>query len=119
MLYTKQLVSGKDINLKEHLLGVIKQPIIDDFMGDYDLEEFTKVFYIEQTWKVNGVFENDNIPKLWSYTKTYDKDGFEIHGNKNIKAGIIEYAVVNNDNFINYNIIRGTYYEYSPIFCLY
>ena len=32
MLYTKQLVSGKDINLKEHLLGVIKQPIIDDFM---------------------------------------------------------------------------------------
>ena len=49
-------------------------------------------------------FENDNIPKLWSYTKTYDKDGFEIHGNKNIKAGIIEYAVVNNDNFINYNI---------------
>ena len=62
MLYTKQLVSGKDINLKEHLLGVIKQPIIDDFMGDYELEEFTKVFYIEQTWKVNGVFENDNIP---------------------------------------------------------
>ena len=62
MLYTKQLVSGKDINLKEHLLGVIKQPIIDDFMGDYDLEEFTKVFYIEQTWKVNGVFENSNTP---------------------------------------------------------
>ena len=62
MLYTKQLVSGKDINLKEHLLGVIKQPIIDDFMGDYELEEFTKVFYIEQTWKVNGVFENNNTP---------------------------------------------------------
>ena len=62
MLYTKQLVSGKDINLKEHLLGVIKQPIVDDFMGDYDLEEFAKVFYIEQTWKVNGVFKDENIP---------------------------------------------------------
>ena len=62
MLYTKQLISGKDINLKEHLLGVIKQPIVDDFMGDYDLEEFTKVFYIEQTWKVNGVFKDENIP---------------------------------------------------------
>ena len=62
MLYTKQLVSGKDINLKEHLLGVIKQPVVDDFMDDYDLEEFAKVFYIEQTWKVNGVFKDENIP---------------------------------------------------------
>ena len=31
-------------------------------MGDYDLEEFAKVFYIEQTWKVNGVFKDENIP---------------------------------------------------------
>ena len=44
MLYTKQLISGRDINMKEHLLGVIRQPIVDDFMGEYEFQDFLEVF---------------------------------------------------------------------------
>ena len=46
MKYPKQLVSGKDINLSKYNLGVIRQPRVDDFMDDYDLQDFIKSFYI-------------------------------------------------------------------------
>ena len=61
MKYPKQLISGKDIDLSKYNLGKIKQPVIDDFMDDYELLDFVKVFYLEQTWKVNGVID-DKIP---------------------------------------------------------
>ena len=45
MKYPKQLVSGKDINLSKYNLGIIRQPRVDDFMDDYDLQDFIKSFY--------------------------------------------------------------------------
>ena len=48
MLFTKELVSGRDINLKEHNLGIIKQLKVDDFMGVIDLIDFVKPFYLER-----------------------------------------------------------------------
>ena len=62
MKYPKQLVSGKDINLSKYNLGIIRQPRVDDFMDDYDLQDFIKSFYIEQSWRVNGVFDDKDLP---------------------------------------------------------
>lgn len=62
MLFTKELVSGRDINLKEHNLGIIKQLKVDDFMGEIDLIDFVKPFYLERYWRVNGVLDETNIP---------------------------------------------------------
>jgi hypothetical protein len=57
MKYTKQLVSGRDIDLTQHNLGVIKQLRVDDFMGELDVIDFIKPFYLERLWKVNGLLE--------------------------------------------------------------
>ena len=59
MKYTKQLVSGRDIDLTQHNLGKIKQLKVDDFMGELDVIDFIKPFYLERLWKVNNVFEGD------------------------------------------------------------
>ena len=74
MKYPKQLVSGKDINLSKYNLGVIRQPRVDDFMDDYDLQDFIKSFYIEQSWRVNGVFDDKDLPFTFRKSGTLKYD---------------------------------------------
>ena len=59
MKYTKQLVSGRDIDLTEHNLGIIKQLKVDVFMGELDVIDFVKPFYLERLWKVNEVLQGE------------------------------------------------------------
>ena len=73
MLYTKQLISGRDINMKEHLLGVIRQPIVDDFMGEYEFQDFLEVFYLEQTYNVEGLFGDMNKPFTYFLAIAYQE----------------------------------------------
>ena len=73
MLYTKQLISGRDINMKEHLLGVIKQPIVDNFMGEYEFQDFLEVFYLEQTYNVEGLFKDMNKPFTYFLAIAYQE----------------------------------------------
>ena len=58
MKYTKQLVSGRDIDLTEHNLGVIRQLKVDDFMGELDVIDFIKPFYLERLWRANEILES-------------------------------------------------------------
>ena len=60
MRYSKECVSGKPLNLKEYGLYIIRQPIIDDFMSEYDLSDFIKPFYIMK-WLV---VQNEEINKF-------------------------------------------------------
>ena len=54
MLFTKELISGKDIDLTKYNLGIIKQPTVDMFMGNLEIHEFMKPFYFERILKVNN-----------------------------------------------------------------
>ena len=54
MKYPKEMISGKDINLTSDNLGIIKQLTIDDFMGDIDIFDFIKPFFVVRVWDVNG-----------------------------------------------------------------
>ena len=56
-------------------------------MGDYDLEEFAKVFYIEQTWKVNGVFKDENIP--FTFLLAVSKESPDILLNLYMSIGLL------------------------------
>ena len=55
MLYTKEYLTGRDIDLSKYNLGVIRQIRIDEFMNDYDYEliDFVKPFYLEQSLDLN------------------------------------------------------------------
>lgn len=75
MLYTKELVSGRDIDLTEYHLGVIKQPVVDDFMGEYDMMDFLKPFYLVRNWYVNDMFkEQDNPLQLFLVSMFKNKE---------------------------------------------
>lgn len=65
--YPRQLISGKDINLKEYNLGIIKQLTIDDFMGDVDIIDFLKPFFMERTWVVNETLKDASIAFTFYY----------------------------------------------------
>ena len=62
MKYTKQLVSGRDIDLSEYNLGIIQQPRIKDFMEDLDPLDFLQPFFLERAWRLEGILEENNIP---------------------------------------------------------
>lgn len=62
MLYSKECVSGRSIDLSMSNLGVIRQLIVEDFMYNYELVDFVKPFYLEQTWSLNEEFKKSNIP---------------------------------------------------------
>lgn len=44
-MFTKEYITGIKLNLKSYNLGEIKQPIVDDFMYDYDFIDFVKPYY--------------------------------------------------------------------------
>lgn len=62
MLNTKEMVSGKNIDLSKYNLGIIRQPKVDDFMGELDVIDFAKPFYMERLWRVNGLFDENDLP---------------------------------------------------------
>lgn len=64
MKFPKQCVSGKPIDLKKDELGIINQFVVDDFMDDYDINEFIRPFYIEQSMMLYEDIKNLNIPLL-------------------------------------------------------
>ncbi|WP_297136117.1 hypothetical protein [Terrisporobacter sp.] len=65
MLYTKEYLSGNDIDLRKYNLGIIKQLKVDDFMKDYDLIDFVKPFYMEQSLDLKDEIHDSGIH--WSY----------------------------------------------------
>ena len=62
MLYTKEMVSGRDINLSKYNLGTIKQITVDDCMGEYDAQDYVQSFFVERIWRVNGYLDENDIP---------------------------------------------------------
>lgn len=65
MLYTKEYLSGNDIDLRKYNLGIIKQLKVDDFMKDYDLIDFVKPFYMEQSLDLKDEIHDSRLH--WSY----------------------------------------------------
>lgn len=66
--FTKELLSGKDIDLREFNLGIIKQPKIQTFIEVVDNIEFIKPFYMVRYWNNNGAFEEVEMPFNIYYT---------------------------------------------------
>lgn len=62
MILNKCLVTGRDIDLSKYNLGVIRQPKVEDFMGEFEMIDFMKCFYLERSWRVNGVLDENNVP---------------------------------------------------------
>lgn len=62
MLYTKEMVSGKDIDLSEYNLGTIRQITVDDCMGKYDVQDYAQSFFMERVWRVNGYLDDYDMP---------------------------------------------------------
>lgn len=69
MLYTKEYLTGRDINLSEYNLGVIRQFKVDEFMNDYDYEliDFVKPFYLEQSLDLNDEISNNKVHFTYFY----------------------------------------------------
>ena len=117
MLFTKELISGKDIDLTKYNLGIIKQPTVDMFMGNLEITEFMKPFYFERVLKVNKVLVEElpfttclmvgresNIGKLIidSLIVLYGTD--EISYNENLNTILIKkdkkpIAYINDENY--------------------
>ena len=64
MKFPKQCVSGKPLDLRKDELGIINQFTVDDFMDDYDINEFIRPFYIEQSMMLYEDIKKLNIPLL-------------------------------------------------------
>ena len=62
MLYTKEMVSVRDIDLSEYNLGTIKQITVDDCIGEYDVQDYAQCFFMERIWRVNGYLDDQDIP---------------------------------------------------------
>lgn len=69
MLYTKEYLTGRDINLSKYNLGVIRQIRVDEFMNDYDYEliDFVKPFYLEQSLDLNDEIRNNKVHFTYFY----------------------------------------------------
>lgn len=61
MYFTKEYITGMPLNLKKHLLGTIKQPIVDYFMYDYDFIDFIKPYYMGMTLSFENEIKKEGI----------------------------------------------------------
>lgn len=59
--FTKEYITGKPLDLKKYTLGVIKQPIVDDFMYDYDFIDFIKPYYLGITLSYDDVSKETKL----------------------------------------------------------
>lgn len=62
MIYSKECIAGRNIDLSKYNLGIIRQPSVDDLMDDLDIIDFLKPYYLIRSWDVNGVFKEKEIP---------------------------------------------------------
>lgn len=69
MLYTKEYLTGRDIDLSKYNLGVIRQIRIDEFMigYDYELSDFVKPFYLEQSLGLNEDISSNKVHFTYFY----------------------------------------------------
>lgn len=69
MLYTKQYLTGNDIDLSEYNLGVVRQIRVDEFMHDYeyDLVDFVRPFYLEQSLDLNEEIRENKVHFTYFY----------------------------------------------------
>lgn len=74
MQYPKQCVSGKPIDLRKYELGIINQFTVDEFMGEYDISEFIKPFYIEQSIMLYDEIKKLNLPLLTYLSSSQNKN---------------------------------------------
>lgn len=99
MLYTKQYLTGRDIDLSKYNLGVIRQIKVDEFMDsyDYDLIDFVRPFYLEQNLDLNNEIRENKVH--FTYFCLLSKDGDDVF-NELIKSLIFLYnlSVEKNDN---------------------
>ena len=84
--FTKELLSGKDIDLREFNLGIIKQPKIQTFIEVVDSIEFIKPFYMVRYWNNNGAFEEVEMPFNIYYTLSQK--------NKSLLVDLILYLMI-------------------------
>lgn len=76
MLYTKHYVTGRDIDLCKHNLGIVRQIKVDEFMNsyDYDLIDFIKPFYLEQNLDLNEEIRDSKIHFTYFYLLSREDD---------------------------------------------
>ena len=74
MQFPKECISGKPIDLRKYELGIINQFKVDDFMGSYDISEFIKPFYIEQSIMLYDEIKKLNLPLLTYLSSSFDKN---------------------------------------------
>lgn len=76
MLYTKQYLTGRDIDVSEYNLGVIRQIRVDEFMHDYeyDLIDFVKPFYLEQSLDLNEEIRENKVHFTYFYLLSQEDD---------------------------------------------
>lgn len=76
MLYTKQYLTGRDIDLSKYNLGVIRQIRVDEFMDsyDYDLIDFVRPFYLEESLDLNEEISNNKIHFTYFYLLSREDD---------------------------------------------
>lgn len=67
MLYPKKYLSGDDIDLSKYNLGKVRQIKVHEFMEDYDLIDFVKPFYLEQSLDLNEEIRNNKVHFTYFY----------------------------------------------------
>ena len=75
MLYTKQYLTGNDIDLSKYNLDVVRQIRVDEFMNDYeyDLVDFVRPFYLEQSLDLNEEIRENKVHFTYFYLKRIKK----------------------------------------------
>lgn len=61
MLYPKKYLSGNDIDLSKYNLDKVRQIKVHEFMEDYDLIDFVKPFYLEQSLDLNEEIKKNKM----------------------------------------------------------
>jgi hypothetical protein len=61
MYFTKEYITGVPLDLKKYTLGIIKQPIVDYFMYDYDFIDFIKPYYMGLSLSYDEVCEESKL----------------------------------------------------------
>ncbi|WP_312286753.1 hypothetical protein [Terrisporobacter sp.] len=76
MLFTKEYLTGRNIDLSKYNLGIIRQIRVDEFMNgyDYDLIDFVKPFYLEQSLDLNKDISENQVHFTYFYLLSQEDD---------------------------------------------
>lgn len=77
-MFTKEYVTGANLNLKEYNLGIIKQPLVDDFMYDYNFIDFVRPYYIGINLSFDkGIRDSNRLFPTFLYTLSTNKNLYD------------------------------------------